>query len=421
MTIVDCENLGAEQACPLLIFLAEPLCQGRASDSFPKALAARVTRFFSDVLGRILQIDVDVFHALRRDVFPRSPAGRRYNQLYDIHGAEMAMIVIANPALRQRGAAALQLWESHLRALVDGTGSQAVVTAQQIAELDAVLEEFKRLGSPTLRNAITQEQGALNLAGFVGRTMDQALAHFQQAGCVEPETSLCLNGGRFRATVSWRDFQGRAGVGRAAPLTSDTGYFWFFNPENVELTVKALDARAVNGNFWVFYGSLSNVEYTLTVTDTLTGAVRTYTNPAGNFASVGDTAAFPGVAGGTAPAPSLLPAPSTCDADGRTLCLGLQRFEVSIAWRDFQGRTGVGQAVTLTSDTGYFWFFDPQNVEVVVKVLDARPINGRFWVFYGALSNVEYTLTVRDRQTGAVKTYSNPANRFGSVGDTAAF
>jgi hypothetical protein len=53
-----------------------------------------------------------------------------------------------------------------------------------------------------------------------------------------------------------------------------------------------LDGRGVNGSFWFFYGALSNVEYTLTVTDTTTGAVRTYRNPVGNFASVGDTGAF---------------------------------------------------------------------------------------------------------------------------------
>ncbi|HYL04796.1 MAG TPA: hypothetical protein VE075_02085 [Thermoanaerobaculia bacterium] len=51
-------------------------------------------------------------------------------------------------------------------------------------------------------------------------------------------------------------------------------------------------ARAVNGKFWVFFGALSDVEYTLTVTDTATGVVKTYHNPAGRLASVADTSAF---------------------------------------------------------------------------------------------------------------------------------
>jgi hypothetical protein len=31
--------------------------------------------------------------------------------------------------------------------------------------------------------------------------------------------------------------------------------------------------------------------------------------------------------------------------------------------------------------------------EVLVKVLDGRAVNGKFWVFYGALSNVRYSVT----------------------------
>ena len=53
-----------------------------------------------------------------------------------------------------------------------------------------------------------------------------------------------------------------------------------------------LDGTPVNGKHWVFYGALSSVEYTLRVTDTATGAVKTYTNRSGNLASVADTGAF---------------------------------------------------------------------------------------------------------------------------------
>ena len=75
----------------------------------------------------------------------------------------------------------------------------------------------------------------------------------------------------------------------------------------------------------------------------------------------------------------------------------------------------------LTDDSGYFWFFDPANVELVVKVLDGRAVNGKFWVFYGALTNVEYDLAVTSTATGAVKTYHNPPFQFLSRADTAAF
>lgn len=56
--------------------------------------------------------------------------------------------------------------------------------------------------------------------------------------------------------------------------------------------IKAFDGRTVNGRWWIFYGALSNVEYTITVVDTETGQSRTYPNPSGTFASRGDTNAF---------------------------------------------------------------------------------------------------------------------------------
>jgi hypothetical protein len=105
--------------------------------------------------------------------------------------------------------------------------------------------------------------------------------------------SLCLNGDRFRAEVTWRvPTTGEQGTGQPIPLTGDTGAFWFFDPANYELNVKVLDGRGVNGHFWVFYSSLTDVEFELTVTDTETGQKRTYRNSAGTMASRADTAAF---------------------------------------------------------------------------------------------------------------------------------
>jgi hypothetical protein len=112
--------------------------------------------------------------------------------------------------------------------------------------------------------------------------------------CVPTATSLCLAAGRFRVDASFRDFKGHTGVGKtlATPL-DDTGLFWFFTDDNVELTVKVLDACTVNGRFWVFVASGSTVEYEVEVTDTATGQVRVYANDLGELPELtADTSAF---------------------------------------------------------------------------------------------------------------------------------
>ncbi len=266
------------------------------------------------------------------------------------------------------------------------------------------------------------------------------------APCAPSPTTLCLNDSRFEVEVSWRDSRGRTGVGQAKSITPDTGYFWFFAEANIELVIKVLDARSINQKYWVFFGALTSVEFDLTVTDTTTGAVKRYHNDLGNFASVGDTGAFEPVApargpetvtveGFPTPPDSLeaiqgfIDASVSRSAAAFTPCrettfgflLNGCRFHIEVSWRDSRGRSGDGQPVQLTNDTGYFWFFAPANVELMVKVLDARSVNGDFWVFFGALSSVEFALTVTDTVTGVVRRYANALGTFASVGDTGAF
>lgn len=264
------------------------------------------------------------------------------------------------------------------------------------------------------------------------------LASPLHASCTSEDSRLCLQNHRFQISVEWKDFSGRTGRGTAVQLTSDTGYFWFFDSSNVELVVKVLDGGPVNQHYWVFYGALSNVAYTLTVTDTTSRKTKVYTNPSGHLASVGDTLAFSSDSSAThtesqptersqvfeqrvVPISSFPSGKSLCTQTENTLCLNNGRFKVSAFWRDFQGNIGSGHAVSLTGDTGYFWFFSPSNVELVTKALDGRPVNSNFWLFYGALSNVEYVLEVTDTVTGVHKAYRNAPGDLASIADTNAF
>lgn len=102
---------------------------------------------------------------------------------------------------------------------------------------------------------------------------------------------------------------------------------------------------------------------------------------------------------------------------------GPARFEVSAVWKTSNPATlGFAQPSALTADTGTFWFFDPANVELVVKVLDACSFSGHFWVFAAGLTDVQVELEVTDTETGDVRRYFNPPNTaFQPIQDTRAF
>jgi hypothetical protein len=111
---------------------------------------------------------------------------------------------------------------------------------------------------------------------------------------------------------------------------------------------------------------------------------------------------------------------SRLTVDPATLVLGGGRFEVTTVFRNAL-RSGSAQFTGLSENAGAFWFFTPNNVEVVIKILDGRPVNGHFWVFGAALTNVEYDVTIKDTVTRAIWIHHNEAGTLKSFADIEAF
>lgn len=107
--------------------------------------------------------------------------------------------------------------------------------------------------------------------------------------CLPSDTTLCLGNSRFMIEASAHPASGDAIQGRSTPLTANAGAF-SFGSQDLDVAVKVLDAAGLNGKIWVFYGGLTPLNYSVTVTDTTTGAVKVYNSPPASF---GDTAAFP--------------------------------------------------------------------------------------------------------------------------------
>ncbi|MEO6196219.1 MAG: fibronectin type III domain-containing protein [Thermoanaerobaculia bacterium] len=114
--------------------------------------------------------------------------------------------------------------------------------------------------------------------------------------------------------------------------------------------------------------------------------------------------------------------PGPCVADAQTLCLG-GRFRVRAAWKAADGRAGAASVLPVPSrDSGILWFVSPDNLELLVKVLDGCADNGRHWIFTGPATNLQYLLTVTDTRTGKVRVYFNPQGVTPqAVTDTLAF
>jgi Bacterial pre-peptidase C-terminal domain len=113
--------------------------------------------------------------------------------------------------------------------------------------------------------------------------------------CTPNATTLCLNNGRYRVTVTFSSTgpPAQSGDGMAVPETADTGLFWFFSASNIEIIIKVVTGCSFNNRIWVFSGGLTNVAYTITVVDTVTGATKTYSNPQGTPSQpIQDTGAF---------------------------------------------------------------------------------------------------------------------------------
>ncbi len=112
--------------------------------------------------------------------------------------------------------------------------------------------------------------------------------------CQSDDSTICLNGGRFSVTADWTKQDGSTGSGHAIKLTGDSGYFWFFNADNIELVVKVLNGCGIDNAYWVFAAGLTNVQVVLNVKDEQTGVIYTNTNPQGvAFVPVQNTNAFP--------------------------------------------------------------------------------------------------------------------------------
>lgn len=125
------------------------------------------------------------------------------------------------------------------------------------------------------------------------------------APCSSNATTACLLNGRFRTTVRFRNaFNNQPANADALrkPVTGfansnfETAFFYFNNPDNIEVLVKVLDQGNTNPagepTIAVLFGSATPLRVELSITDTQTGTVKTYLSPFNSHKGGTDFRAF---------------------------------------------------------------------------------------------------------------------------------
>lgn len=114
--------------------------------------------------------------------------------------------------------------------------------------------------------------------------------------CPGAATSTSLQGGRFMVDVSWSaqpDYPNPRPACVSNLRTEDSGIFYFLDPNNLEFLIKVVDACDFNDHYWVYLAGTTDVDFTVTVTDTATDETRQYFNTQGHPAdAITDSSAF---------------------------------------------------------------------------------------------------------------------------------
>lgn len=209
-----------------------------------------------------------------------------------------------------------------------------------------------------------------------------------------------------------------------------SGLLYFYGPDNLEVLVKVLDGCALNGHRWVFVAPVTDLAFTMVIRSPL-GKNFWYFNRKGEVAQpVRDTTAFPCVVGNARLAlhewPRDRSSQSTgestdCVPSGPVVTLG-DGYHVSMCYETPTGVVGNARNWGLRSNkSGLLYFFESNNVEVLIKVLDGCGVNGHRWVFVAPVTDLAFNLQV-DGPRGERWTHRNRGGETATAKrDTMAF
>ncbi|MFI5180857.1 MAG: WD40/YVTN/BNR-like repeat-containing protein [Thermoanaerobaculia bacterium] len=222
---------------------------------------------------------------------------------------------------------------------------------------------------------------------------------------------LTLSRSRVLVTVDWQNpYSGQRGTAYALPQNDQMGFFYYTDPNNPEVFAKVLDFGS--GSALCFVGGLTDFYYKVTFTMLGTGQVITFEKPPYQFIGFVDnsTLKFAGaLATGEASAAATTIEPQA--AAPQTLAFSSGRVSVIVDWQNpYSGETGRAYGIPKADPFGFFYYTDPSNPEVFVKVLDFG--SGSALVFVGGLTDFYYKVTFTVLGTGQTLVFEKPPYQF---------
>jgi hypothetical protein len=239
--------------------------------------------------------------------------------------------------------------------------------------------------------------------------------------------------GTFSVTVT-------AIAGSAAGSPSAPATFTISSGCPIPVAPTGLTGNIVSGNATVQWNGVLNASNYIVQAGSAQFSANLFNGSVGNNTTVTASGLPPGfqayvrvfannACGTSAPTPDFLltstttPPPSGCTPSPTRVC-AFDRFQIDVTFRDSAGRSGPATVAPNGRyfDGGEFWFVNPNNVDLLVQVLNRCSNNNRYWVFASGNTNVEVTINVTDTLRGGTKQYVNPLNTpFAPVSDTSAF
>ncbi|MFI5180843.1 MAG: hypothetical protein ACHQPI_05595 [Thermoanaerobaculia bacterium] len=269
----------------------------------------------------------------------------------------------------------------------------------------------------------------------VTATVDSVAAIPLTVAITAAPPGLLLSSNRVLVTVSWLNpYSGQGGAAFDLPQSDQFGFFYYTDPNNPEVFVKVLDFGT--GSALCFVGGLTDFYYKVTFKSVRTGQTLVFEKPAYQYIGFVDnsTLKFAGTPGspassaaaqgsmtfvgalateGAAVAPKTAPVVTAEPpaAPPQSLAFSSGRVAVTVDWRNpYSGDAGRAHGFLKADQFGFFYYTDPNDPEVFVKVLDFGA--GSALVFVGGLTDFYYRVMFTVLRTGQQLVFEKPAYQY---------